>query len=391
MLAVHFGAGNIGRGFIGLLLNQSNYQVTFIDINARLVEAINNRQQYNVRLAARESETMTVKNISAINSATDPEKVTAAIGKADLITTAVGPNTLSVISKLIAKGLSERIKTNKKPLNIIACENMKRGSTLLKEKIYSHITKAEQEIFDELYGFPNAAVDRIVPNQENADPLEVYVEPYFEWIVEEPAFKGEVPVITGVTYVQDLNPYIERKLFTVNTGHAVPAYVGYQMGYTTIIEAMRDQKVQEIIRGALAESGEAIIKTYNFDREEYQKYINKIIVRFMNPHISDNITRVARDPIRKLGAHDRLIRPASMYMKVTGGKVPKYLTKTIAAVLNYDFEQDKEAVELQKMIAENGIEKTLEKIAQLDKTHPLVEVILKEVGITGKSVPLKTN
>lgn len=381
MLAVHFGAGNIGRGFIGLLLNQANYQVTFVDVNTRLVEAINKRQQYDVVLAAEESETMTVKNVSAINSATDPEKVIVAIGKADLITTAVGPNILSVLSKLIAKGLSERIKTNKKPLNLIACENMLGGSTLLKEKIYSHITKAEQEIFDELYGFPNAAVDRIVPNQKNTDALEVCVEPYFEWVVEEPAFKGEVPRIIDVIYVQDLKPYIERKLFTVNTGHAIPAYVGYQMGYTTIIDAMHDQKVQEIIRGALAESGEAIIKMYNFDRAEHQAYINKIIGRFMNPYISDDVTRVARGPIRKLGAHDRLIRPASLYMKVTSGKEPIYLAKTIAAVLSYDFDQDKEAVELQKMIAEKGIEKTLEKISELDTTHPLVEVILKEVRV----------
>ncbi|RDW20612.1 mannitol-1-phosphate 5-dehydrogenase [Oceanobacillus chungangensis] len=379
MLAVHFGAGNIGRGFIGLLLNQANYHTTFVDVNAATVEEINKKQQYNVVLAAEESETVTVKNVSAINSIADPDKVIEAIREADLITTAVGPNILAIISELIAKGLSERAKTNKKPLNLIACENMVGGSDLLKEKVYSHITEAEHAAFDELYGFPNAAVDRIVPNQVNEDPLEVSVEPYFEWVVEEPAFKGEVPTIDGVTYVQDLKPYIERKLFTVNTGHAVPAYIGRQMGYKTINEAMHDEKVQEIIKGALAESGEAVIQTYDFDRAEHQEYINKIIGRFMNPYISDEVTRVARGPIRKLGAHDRLIRPASVYMEVTGGKEPTYLAKTIAAALNYKFDEDKEAVELQQMIAEHGIVKTLEKVSGLDADHPLVGVILREV------------
>lgn len=379
MLAVHFGAGNIGRGFIGLLLSQANYETIFVDVNGAMVDEINQKQEYNVVLAAENSQTVTVKNVSAINSIANPEKVIEAISKADLVTTAVGPNILAIISELIAKGLSARAKTNKQPLNLIACENMVGGSALLKEKVYNHISADEHAVFDELYGFPNAAVDRIVPNQVNEDPLEVSVEPYFEWVVEEPAFKGEVPKIDGVTYVQDLKPYIERKLFTVNTGHAVPAYVGHQLGYPTIYEAMKDNQIQEIINGALAESGEAVIQTYGFDREEHQAYIKKIIDRFQNPYISDEVTRVARGPIRKLGANDRLIRPAGMYMEVTGGKEPTYLAKTIAAALKFVNEEDAEAVKLQQMISEQGIEATLKEVSGLDADSPLLKVILKEM------------
>src|SRR5690606_21819104 len=109
------------------------------------------------------------------------------------------------------------------------------------------------------------------------------------------------PEIKGITYVSDLKPYIERKLFTVNTGHAAVAYVGHYMGYGTIDEAMQDKKVQDIIQGALTESGEALIQTYKFDRSEHQEYIKKIIDRFRNPYISDEVTRVGRGPIRKLG------------------------------------------------------------------------------------------
>ncbi len=380
MLAVHFGAGNIGRGFIGLLLTQANYETIFVDVNTEIVDEINKKGKYNVVLAEENSSTVTVSNVSAINSVTNPKKVVEAICKADIVTTAVGPNILTIISELIAKGLSERAKTTKQPLNLIACENMVGGSSLLKEKIYGHISDEEKSLFDALYGFPNAAVDRIVPNQVNKDPLEVSVEPYFEWVVEKPAFKGNPPNIDGITYVQDLEPYIERKLFTVNTGHAVPAYVGNDLGYHTIYDAMHDEKVQEMLKGALAESGEAIIQTYGFDREEHQAYIDKIIGRFMNPYISDEVTRVARGPIRKLGANDRLIRPASLYMEVTYGKEPIYLAKTIATVLKFINEQDEEAVKLQKLIAEQGIKKTLKEVSGLGAEHPLVSVILKEIG-----------
>lgn len=382
MEAVHFGAGNIGRGFIGLLLHQAGYHTTFVDVNEAVIKEINEKKQYTVVLAAEESESLTVKNISGINSIQDPGKVIQAIVHADMITTAVGPNVLPIIAELIAKGLKERAKTTNQPLNIIACENMVGGTSFLKEKVYNHLTQEEKTTIDNLFGFPDAAVDRIVPNQKHDNLLQVSVEPYYEWVVEEPAIKGTKPDVNGITFVDDLTPYIERKLFTVNSGHAAVAYVGHQMGYQTITEAINDEKVQEIIKGALHESGEALIRTYDFNREEHQAYTEKIIGRFMNPYISDEITRVARGPIRKLGARERLIRPASMYMDVTG-KEPTYLAKTIAAALKFTNEQDNEAVKLQKMIADQGVQEALKEVSGLEAGHPLLKVILNAYNERG--------
>lgn len=378
MQAVHFGAGNIGRGFIGALLYQANYHTTFVDVNEAVIQELNKKQQYNVVLAAENSETLTVKNVSGINSMNHPDQVIEAIVQADIVTTAVGPHILPMIAELIAKGLRERFHTNKQPLNIIACENMVGGSTLLKEKVMEHVTNAEKTAFQDVFGFPDAAVDRIVPNQENEDPLEVSVEPFYEWVVDETAIKGEKPAIDGITFVSDLTPYIERKLFTVNTGHATVAYIGRYMGYATIKEAMDDTKVQAIIQGALEESGEAIIQTYHFDREAHQAYIQKIIERFKNPYISDEVTRVGRGPIRKLGGRDRLIRPATVYMEVTN-KQPIYLPKVIATVLNYENEQDEEAVKLRQMIANEGYEKTLQNVSGLEASHPLIPLVVQEM------------
>lgn len=378
MQAVHFGAGNIGRGFIGALLYEADYHTTFVDVNDEVIRELNDRQQYDVVLAAEDSERLTVKNVSGINSVTNPDDVIDAITKADVITTAVGPNILPAISELVAKGLRERLTTNQQPLNVIACENMVGGSNVLKENVFGHLSESEQNACSQRFGFPDAAVDRIVPNQTNADMLQVSVEPYYEWVVEQTAIKGEKPPIDGITYVDDLKPYIERKLFTVNTGHAVPAYIGHALGYSTIYEAMQDESVQEIIEGALQESGEALIRTYGFDREDHQDYIEKIIKRFMNPHISDDVTRVGRGPIRKLGLRDRLIRPASLYLKLTG-KSPQCLAKTIAAALSYWSEGDEEAVKLQEMVAGQGYKKTLESISELEADDPLIEAVMKEV------------
>lgn len=378
MQAVHFGAGNIGRGFIGLLLHEAGYHTTFVDVNAEIIQALNEKQAYEVVLAAEESKTLMVKDVSGINSMQHPEEVIEAITKADIITTAVGPNILPIISELIAKGLQARHNQTDRPLNVIACENMIGGSSLLKEKVFGHLSEAEQATCDVLYGFPDAAVDRIVPNQVNADILEVSVEPYYEWVVEDEHIKGEKPAIDGITYVHDLKPYIERKLFTVNTGHAVPAYIGHYLNYTTIKEAVDDQTVQTMIKGALMESGEALIQTYDFEREAHQQYIDKIIQRFLNPYISDEVTRVGRGPLRKLGPNDRLIRPASLYLDLTG-KAPTHLAKVIAAALQYENAQDEEAVKLQEIVQAQGYVKTLQKVAGLDKDHPLIPIILEQL------------
>lgn len=48
--AVQFGAGNIGRGFIGLVLEQAGYHVVFADINQNVIDKLNNEKSYTVHV-----------------------------------------------------------------------------------------------------------------------------------------------------------------------------------------------------------------------------------------------------------------------------------------------------------------------------------------------------
>lgn len=98
MKAVHFGAGNIGRGFIGLLLSQAGYEVTFVDVNEAFVSQLQERGEYPVTLASDGQETVVVKNVTALSSVTHGEEVAAAIAEADLVTTAVGVSILKHIA-----------------------------------------------------------------------------------------------------------------------------------------------------------------------------------------------------------------------------------------------------------------------------------------------------
>jgi mannitol-1-phosphate 5-dehydrogenase len=377
LLAVHFGAGNIGRGFIGNLLYHSGYETCFVDVNQEMVNLLNERKEYRVVLADPSQEEVLIKNVRAINSGTNPEQVVEAIAQADLVTTAIGPNILPFIANLIADGLRKRIEQTDKPVNIIACENMIGGTSLLKEKVYEKLTSAEKGVFDQRFGFPDAAVDRIVPNQVNEDKLMVKVEPFYEWVVEETKLVGDKPAIKGITFVQELVPYIERKLFTVNTGHALTAYLGYYFGIETINSAIDNQQIRGMVEGALKESGEFLVKKYGFEEEAHNKYIQKILQRFSNSYIVDEVTRVGRSPIRKLGPKDRLVSPAKQYLEVVGDE-PGYLMKGVAAALLYDFQGDPEAVQVQTTIKNQGLEAAIKEYTHLDPTSILFRGIIEQ-------------
>ncbi len=374
--AVHFGAGNIGRGFIGLLLSKAGYHVTFVDVAAPLVDDINNLGKYNVQIFGKD-EKIQVDNVSAINSEKNPDALLDAIVDADIVTTAIGPNILKFIAPNIAKGLTKRIATNKTPLNIIACENMVGGSTVLKNFVYENLSDDVKDEARKLIGFPDAAVDRIVPAQKNDEKLLVKVEEYAEWDVDSTGVVGEIPEIKGMTLVPNLNAYIERKLFTVNTGHASIAYLAYQKGFKDISTAMKDEEIVNSARDVWAETSELLIEKYNFDPEVHKKYVETAEKRFSNPFLSDEVTRVARGPKRKLSPQDRLISPATQLIE--RGKNPETLAKVAAAALKFDFDGDPEAVEIQNFIKENGMDAAISKFTGAESGSKLFEMIKKNI------------
>ncbi|EJL6261411.1 mannitol-1-phosphate 5-dehydrogenase [Vibrio cholerae] len=356
--AVHFGAGNIGRGFIGKLLADADIAVTFADVNEPLVDQLSHQQEYKVKVVGSECKMETVSHVTAVNSAS--EALIERIIKTDLVTTAVGPTVLDIIAKTIAKGLSARFAAgNTQPLNIIACENMVRGTTHLKQQVYQFLTTEEQQQADALVGFVDSAVDRIVPPLQaaNDDPLEVTVESFSEWIVDEQQFKGEIPQIEGMEKTDNLMAFVERKLFTLNTGHCITAYLGCLKGHRTIREAIEDPSIHAQVKQAMQESGEVLIRRYGFDRALHSAYIEKILSRFANPYLVDEVDRVGRQPLRKLGTNDRLIKP--LLGTIEYGLPNGMLLKGIAAALKYRNSSDPQAVELQQSIEKEGVRSTL--------------------------------
>jgi len=382
MIAVHFGAGNIGRGFIGLILSQAGYKVVFVDVNEALVEQLATRKRYEVEFANGTGEAVAVANVDAIDGKRI-DLVASRIAEADLVTTAVGPNVLKFIAEPIARGIERRLDSatsaafgasvggaSRAPLHVIACENMIGGSAQLKEHVFAQLAPESRPAADRIVAFPNAAVDRIVPLQKHDDPLRVTVEPFAEWVVDRSAMLlGGPPPIEGVHYVDDLRPYIERKLFTVNTGHCVAAYHGFLRGRETIQSAMQDDAVRREVVGALEETGAMLVRQYGFPEAEHRRYLETTVERFSNPHLTDEVVRVGRSPIRKLSPNDRLVRPATLAAEL--GIPAPHLARAMGAALRFDVPDDPESAELRQALRDQGVHDVLAKYTGLKQGHPI--------------------
>ena len=370
--AIQFGAGNIGRGFIGAVLSEAGYHVVFADVNMEVIDRINKDGAYTVHIMDVESRDVRISNISGVDSGGG--EIVDEIVRAEIITTAVGLRILPFIAPAIAKGIAARRAAGVgEPLNVIACENGIRATSQLREEVYKHLSAEEAAWCDAHVGFADCSVDRIVPPVRSENPIDVVVENFYEWNVEEKSFVGGAPHIEGMNLADNLLAYIERKLFTLNTGHAITAYLGRMKGLATIDESIADPAIFAIVKEAMQQSGQALVEKFGFDRDAHFKYIDKIIGRFKNPYLKDDVTRVGREPLRKLSSTDRLGKPM-MTAREYGLPCDKLLLG-IGAALHYNNPEDPQSVKMQELIAAKGLRQAVSEITSIPAIDPVIEEI----------------
>lgn len=333
MKAVMYGAGNIGRGFIGALLSRSGYSVTFIDVAEPVVKALKEKGRYPVRYVSGEGhEDVWVGNVTAVDGK-DPEAVAEAIADCDIMATAVGARILKFIAPNIVKGLRRRWAENKGPLNIIICENLVDADKVLAGLLKESLTPEEQARFDETVGLAEASIGRMVPVQteqmKDGEPLRVCVERYGFLPVDKAAFKGEIPPIADLVPYAPFDFYIRRKLYLHNMGHAVCAYLGDRMGLEYIYQAIGVPEIRILTQNAMLESAMALSRRYGASLEDLQRHIEDLLYRFSNAALKDTCQRVGGDPARKLGPEDRLIGASRLALEQ--GITPAYIAAGAAA------------------------------------------------------------
>ncbi|KAI3556834.1 mannitol dehydrogenase domain-containing protein [Colletotrichum abscissum] len=380
--AVHFGAGNIGRGFVACFLHNSGYEVVFADVADALIDKLNETPSYRViEVGAEGTNENTITNYRAINSRTHEAELVEEIATADVVTCSVGPNILKFIAPVIAKGIDKR-PSDLAPISVIACENAIGATDTLAEHIKDPRNTAVHRLEDhhERARYANSAIDRIVPAQDPNAGLDVTLEKFYEWVVERTPFE-EIPSIEGINWVDELAPFIERKLYTVNTGHATAAYHGYNRGKRTVYDALQDKAIMAEVRKALEETSNLIISKHGIDEKAQREYAAKIIRRIGNPHLEDAVERVGRAPLRKLSRKERFVGPAAELAE-KGEDCTALLRAAEMAFRFQDVEGDDESKELSKLMSENSPEEAVTKICGIqssEKIHPMLAAVVRKV------------
>lgn len=379
--AIQFGAGNIGRGFLGQLFFESGYETTFVDVVDEVIEALNQRHAYPLRIVGEEMETRNVGNASALHAG-NQEAVAQAIAEADIGATAVGVGVLPRIAPALAAGIAKRFEDpGAPPLNFIMCENLIGAGPYMREQVRQHLDAELHSALDEKIGFVEASIGRMVPimteAQKREDPLLVCVEPYCELPVDAAGFKGTIPELKNMKPMRKFDAYVERKLFVHNMTHATAAYLGYLRGHEYIWQTVEDKAIVAEVREAAKETCEGLHRKHRLDLGELHEHAEDLLKRYRNKALGDQVARIGKDPVRKLGPNDRLI--GSCHMCLEQGIEPVHVARGAAAALYFDAPGDPTAPRVQDLMANGGAKSVLQKICGLEGEDAVTRLILDQL------------
>jgi len=336
MKLVQFGAGNIGRAFVGQLFARAGWEVVFVDVDATLIEALNREHRYTVEIRDEPPDRIIVENVRAVD-ARNLAAVAEEIATADCAATAVGPQALNSVYPLLAAGLIRRRELRGGPLDILLCENLRAAAEVVRAGLLPHLPE-DFDIEGEV-GLIATSIGKMVPLISDAerrrDPLTVYAEAYNTLVLDRRGFKRAVPSVPGLDPKDSIAAYVDRKSFIHNLGHAAAAYVAFvaQPQATYLWQALEDRRVEAIARGAMWESARALIAQYpaEFDRANQGEHIEDLLRRFRNRRLGDTVHRVGRDLLRKLGPADRVM--GALRLQMRHGIEPTATTAALAAAL----------------------------------------------------------
>lgn len=318
-----FGAGKVGRSFIGQLFGRAGYELVFVDVDRRIIDLLNRERQYRVvfksdygddEFVIRRVRGLYIDNAEAINNELTDSTISAV---------SVGQHGLPSLLPIIARTLASRMTHHDMlPLDIIIAENMRNAAPFIKERLVQLLPKNFP--VDAMAGLVETSIGKMVPvmttNDLINDPLQIFAEPYNTLIVDKHGFKNPIPQIESLAPKDNIKAWVDRKLFIHNLGHSAVAYLGNMALPEKIYLAdlLNENDIYGKVRATMLESAAILMKLYPdaFTLNALTKHIDDLMRRFGNLALRDTVFRAGCDLCRKLGSNDRFAAPLRAALKL---------------------------------------------------------------------------
>ena len=306
------GAGAIGRGYLPWTLDESRHEFIFIDTNQAIVDRLNTYGGYTTY---RVNGDVYEKKRVEVNAAYTPATFKLEEHQDAIVCFfSVGPRNVNKAAQALEGST----------IPLVMCENEPETVSIVK-RVVGH---------DAVYfAVPDVITSNTAPADLLAqDPLAITTENGVLYMEAGP---------TGLHGGMSLLPREELlriqwtpKLYLHNTPHCITAYLGALMGKTYVHEAMMHPKAAQLVEGAMTEMLRALKLQWDIPHDFLEWYAEKELARFRCQLLYDPVARVAREPLRKLELHGRLIGAAQMCL--TLGVLPQYLLKGIVGALLFE-------------------------------------------------------
>jgi mannitol-1-phosphate 5-dehydrogenase len=313
--------------------------------------------------------TKEIRDVPAV--ATDTPAFEQAISSADLVVTCVGVSQVRALGPTLASALSRRNPCL--PLQVWVVENQD-CAPVLEQSVRTAAARAGLALPP--VGFAGAVAEVAVSRGDwRGVERPVFVgDPIRRLRVDESALIAPLPRLPAVEPTPCYRARLQEKLFVFNAGHALCAYLGVLRGHRSIDAAVRDRFLRPLVAGSMLEAARALASAYPGLNGDVHECVAKTMRRFEDAELADPVNRVARDPIRKLLPHDRLVGAAQL-VRATLGHVPRHFALGIAGALLYRNEHDEEAGRLSRMLERQGLAHALAAVCGLAPEDELARAV----------------
>lgn len=369
---VIIGAGKIGCGHLAALFAEAGWQVVLVARSAAAVERIQDAGDFTVRITDGDAQL-----IAADAVLIDSEAFHQAVATADLVATAVGARNVAALAEPLARALAARPAD--RPIDVWCVENGDVAPGL--EAAIREVADREGLALGPV-GIAGAIAWRAVTSGDwKTSPRPEFVaDSCRTLVVDGGRLLGTVPDIPDVAASRDYAEDLMGKFLGFGAGHAMCAYLGVLRGHHFIHEAISDPLLRPMIQRSLQTSRRSLLSVDVATGADVVQSIEWVITRYGNTGLSDPLTRVARDPIRKLAPDGPLVGAARLVHRVTG-RVPAGFARAIASALAYHDDGDAQARQLREMLARDGLASVLSEVCGLEADDPLTREVTRIYGL----------